>query len=203
MSTLTRSFRRAGALFLTVGLTLAACGSDDDSSGGSAAESTASEPLTISDAYSREPADGQTRGVVYGVVSNPNDTDITVTAATSSASENVELHETLVDDSGSMSMQERSDGFVIPANGEFTFEPGGPHVMLLDIDAATFPTDEVDVTLVFDGADDLSFTAEVRSINGDMDMDMDMDDMDMDDMDHNDGETVEMDMDEMEMDDDG
>ena len=164
------------AVPVVAGLLLAACGSDDDESSGD--ESSGETVLTMTDAWSREPAEGQTSTAVYGVLSNSGDTDVTVVGATSSVTDRVELHEVLEED-GMMRMQEREEGFVVPAGGEFVFEPGGPHVMMLDIDPATYP-DPVDVELTFDGADALSFTAAIRALDGDMD---DMDGMEgMDDM---------------------
>ena len=91
----------------------------------------------------------------------------------------VEIHETLMDDEGTMQMQEREDGFVVAAGATFVLEPGGPHVMMLDIDPADF-VDEVDVTMIFDDGTELTVTAPVRSIDG-MDMDMDHSGDDMDD----------------------
>jgi copper(I)-binding protein len=147
----------------------AACGSD------SATTSTTGEPvvtesaasLSITDAWSRQPAEGQMKTAVYGVVSNTTDADITLVSASTSVTSNVELHETLVADDGTMSMQEVEAGFVVPAGATFTFEPGGPHVMLLDIDPATYPTDSVDMILVGDGGETLAFEAEVRELAAD------------------------------------
>jgi copper(I)-binding protein len=83
----------------------------------------------------------------------------------------VEIHETLMADDGTMSMQEREEGFVIPAGGSFTLEPGGPHVMLLDIDPADI-VDPVTVTMIFDDGTELTVDAEVRTLDMDMEMDM-------------------------------
>lgn len=92
----------------------------------------------------------------------------------------VELHE-VVDIDGLMTMREREDGFVVPANGELTLEPGGLHVMVMGIDADTYPTDAVDVTFEFDSGDPAFVTAVVKAIDPDaMSHDMDMDDSDHD-----------------------
>lgn len=168
----------------------AACGDDDTTEG------STDDAVTIADPWSRQPADGQTATAVYGVVSNPTDTDVRIVSAASPVTGTVELHETLMDDDGVMSMAEVEEGFVVPAGGEFTFEPGGPHVMLLDIDPATYP-ESVEITLTFDEGSPLTFAAEVRAVEDDMDMD-DMDHSDdMDDMDHSDDDMDDMD-DEME-----
>ncbi|MEP1126071.1 MAG: copper chaperone PCu(A)C [Ilumatobacter sp.] len=185
---------------LLAAITLAACGSDSNSTdtgpatSESAVDDASPATLTVSDAWSREPAEGQDVGVVYGTVTNPGDADVRILRATSSVSSDVELHETTVSDSGAMSMREVEEGYVVPAGGQFVFEPGGPHIMLLDIDSATFPTDQVEVTLEIEGDDPVSFSAPVRAIGDDMEgMD------DMEDTDHSDVEdTDHSEMDGME-----
>ncbi|MFN3258564.1 MAG: copper chaperone PCu(A)C [Ilumatobacter sp.] len=176
-------------------------------------EPAASEPddsdtatMSIVDAWSRQPADGQSTSAAYGIVSNPGDVDVTIVSASSPVTDQVELHETLVGDDGTMSMVERAEGFVVPAGGEFVFEPGGPHVMFLGIDSSAYP-DEVEVTLEFDGAAPLTFMAEVRSLDGSMgEMDhgeMDHGEMDHGEMDHDEMDHDEMDHDEMDHDEHG
>jgi copper(I)-binding protein len=174
------SRRRFRVLVFAGGLALAACGSDDVTSTdtGAPAEAAASTAeLSIADPWSRQPAEGQTTGAVYGVVTNDSDEDITAIGASTSVTNTVELHQVTMNDEGQMSMSEKEGGYVIPAGGSFTFEPGGPHIMLLGIDAATYP-DMVDVTLEFDTGATLDFTAEVRMIGAD---DMDTDEMETDD----------------------
>jgi copper(I)-binding protein len=184
---------------------LAACGSDDDASSADSTEQSASADITIADPWSRQPAEGQTTSAVYGAVTNGTDETITAISATASVSDTVELHEVLMNDEGQMSMQEKEGGYEIAAGETFVFEPGGPHIMLLDIDAATYP-DTVDVTLSFDNGATLAFTADVRPIGDAMEEmdDMDdgsMDDGGMDDMD--DGSMDDSEMDDSEMDDSG
>jgi copper(I)-binding protein len=186
---------------------LAACGSDDDgassdtvvettddmATGTTMADDMASDDmaempggeatvgdLAVTDAWARQPADGQTASAAYATITNNGDTDVTLIGGSVPFDATVEIHETLMGDDGSMQMQEREDGFVIPAGGSFTLEPGGPHIMLLDIDPADF-VGEIDVTMIFDDGTELTVTAPVRSIDG-MDMDMDESGDDMDDM---------------------
>jgi copper(I)-binding protein len=186
-------------------LSLAACGSDDDNAGsdtvsesadttmasgdmaddmaddtdGDMAEMAGGEAtvgdISVTDAWVRQPAEGQTASAAYGTITNNGDTDITLIAGSVPFDATVEIHETLMDDTGTMSMQEREDGFVIPAGSTFVLEPGGPHVMMLDIDPADF-VGAVDVTMIFDDGTELTVTAPVRALDG-MDMEMEMDDM--------------------------
>ena len=150
---------------LAFALLLGACGNDSDDGEGAI-------ELTITEAWSRQPAEGQPATAVYGVVSNPTDEDVTIISASSSASDRVELHETMTDEDGVMKMSQVEEGFVVPAGGDFAFEPGGPHIMMLGIEAATYPTDVVEVTLELDNGGSLAFDAEVRSLDGDAMEDM-------------------------------
>jgi copper(I)-binding protein len=143
-------------------LALAACGDDEDAA--PAATAGAGGGIAVSEAWSRQPAEGQAVTAVYGIVTNDTDADVTIVAATSPVTDDVELHETLMGDDGTMTMQQKDGGFVVPAGGEFVFESGGPHIMMFDIDPATYP-DAVDVTLELDDGETVSFTAEVRAID--------------------------------------
>lgn len=124
----------------------------------------------MTDAWSREPADGQTTSAVYGEFSNDSDSDITIIGVTSPTAGVAELHETTMNDDGQMSMSEREGGFVIPAGDSFVFEPGGPHIMILNVNAASYP-DPVEVTVEFDDGSTLAFDAEVRAISDEDEMD--------------------------------
>ncbi|MFV0309168.1 MAG: copper chaperone PCu(A)C [Desertimonas sp.] len=140
---------------------------DDEDDGADGAEA-----LTVSDAWSRQPAEGQSMGVVYATLENEGDETIQLVAASTPVAQSVELHRTEMDDDGQMTMAEEPDGFEIPAGGTLVLEPGGNHLMLMDIDPATFPDDVVEVTLEFDGADPITVEAEVRAIDGSDTMDM-------------------------------
>jgi len=146
---------------------LAACGSDDH-----AGSSATVGDITVTDAWVRQPADGQTASAAYGTITNNGDTDIALVGGSVPFDATFEIHETLMDDEGVMQMKQRLDGFVIAAGATFELEPGGPHVMMLDIDPADF-VDSVDVTLIFDDGTEIVVTAPVRSLDG---MEMDMDD---------------------------
>ena len=182
---------------------LAACGSDDAASSDTAAvmtettqtttaddmasdDTTADDiaeipggeatvgDITVTDAWVRQPADGQTASAAYGTITNNGDSDIALVGGSVPFGATVGIHETLMGDDSVMQMQEREDGFVIAAGGTFKLEPGGPHLMMLDIDSAEF-VDSVDVTLIFDDGTEITVMAPVRSIDG-MDMGGDMTD---------------------------
>ena len=158
---------------------LVACGSDE-------ADSDAGDSVTIEDPWSREPVEGQTTSAVYGIMTNDGGETVRAVAASTPVTDNVELHEVVENDEGQMSMRERDGGYEISAGESITLEPGGFHIMLLDIDPAEYP-DEVDVTVEFEDGSTLDFTAEVREVEG-MDMDHYNGDVDHGDDDHDHGD---------------
>ncbi|HSM65926.1 MAG TPA: copper chaperone PCu(A)C [Ilumatobacteraceae bacterium] len=165
-----RHLRTVLAPAAAVALALSAAACDDDGTG--------SGDVTVTEAWVRQPAEGQTTSAAYGVITNDGDETVTLVGGAVEFDATVEVHETMMDDDGVMMMQEREDGFEIAAGDSFTLEPGGPHVMMLDIDPAEI-VDPVAMTFVFDDGTEVTVDAEVREI-GDMDGMDDMDDMDSD-----------------------
>jgi len=62
-----------------------------------------------------------------------------------------------------MRMQELTDGLPLPAGETVTLQPGGYHVMLLDIAEPLEVGDEIELTLDFEDADDVTITVEVAA----------------------------------------
>ena len=94
----------------------------------------------------------------------------------------------MVDDgSGSMVMQEKDGGFIVPAGGSLTLEPGGYHFMLMGLTAPLVAGDEATFTVTFEDGSTMEFTAPVKDFTGadenynggGMDMDEGHSDMDM------------------------
>lgn len=164
----------------------AGCGADDDDAADAPATTPppATEPVggteadaelpVAHDAWVRMPASGQTVAAGYVTFVNGGDTDLQLAAVRSDLAD-AELHETVADDAGVMRMQERTEGFVVPANGELVLAPGGAHVMLLGVDPLDLAVlDEVELVFEFVDVGELTVTAELRrdtamSGNGDDD----------------------------------
>jgi periplasmic copper chaperone A len=94
---------------------------------------------------------------LYLVVSTGAD-DALVAAATPVAAR-VELHETTMDEAGTMTMHP-ADSFPVAAGEPLTLEPGGRHLMLVDVDRLEVG-DSVEVTLTFAEAGDVTLTVPV------------------------------------------
>jgi len=65
-------------------------------------------------------------------------------------------------DSGGMMTMTPVDRIPVPANGTATLEPGGFHIMLLDLAAPLEVGTTIEVTLTFENAGELVVTADVR-----------------------------------------
>jgi copper(I)-binding protein len=184
-------FRTTALAVAALALVTTACGDDDDGAG--------SSPV-VSDAWVREPAEGATATAAYAVITNDGDEAITLVAASSPLTDQVELHETSMADDGTMSMQEKESGFVIEAGDSLVMEPGGAHVMMLDVDPAEV-AGEIEITYDFDGADPVTVQAAVQPLPAGGDMaEMEHDDSgEMDEMDGDTGDSGDTDgeMDDM------
>lgn len=88
---------------------------------------------------------------VFATITNNTDTDVTLIGGSSDIAPMVEVHEVVMS-GGAMQMQQKQGGIVIAAGSSVTLEPGGLHVMLMNLNKAILDGDEVTVTLDFDGA---------------------------------------------------
>lgn len=125
---------------------------------------TAGESVTITDAWVKTADEGMT--AAFGEIVNTSSSDITLLSASTAAAGMMELHETVDDGTGTMSMQERDGGFSIPAGSSLTLEPGGNHLMLMGLTAPILAGDEVSFTLAFSDGSEFAFTAPAKDYSG-------------------------------------
>ena len=134
----------------------------DQASAATGSATSASCPLTVTDAWVKAADSGMT--AAFGSVANSSGEEATITAASTPAAGMTQLHET-VDVSGTMKMQQ-VDHLHVPASGSLTLEPGGNHIMLMNIPAAIKPGQDVAITLTCEGGGTAQFTAQARTYNG-------------------------------------
>ena len=72
-----------------------------------------------------------------------------------------QVHETMSDASGMTGMQPVA-AVDVPAGGQVKLEPGGYHIMLMDLTKPLAAGDSIQLTLVFQKAGPVVVTAEVR-----------------------------------------
>ena len=159
---ITRRATLAAALLLPLSACTGASG--DAETTGPAPEDGADGGLTLTDPWVKAAEEGMTSS--FGVLRNDTERDLVLTGVLTPASSAVELHETTSDGSGGMSMTEKEGGFELPAGGELVLEPGGHHIMLMDLTAPLLPGDEVELTLQFEDGTEHPFTATVKDFAG-------------------------------------
>jgi copper(I)-binding protein len=156
------------ALFAAV-----ACGDDDDDGDSPTATASPAPAASVGDLdimgpFSRGTLD---RGAVFFTVVNNGEEDDTLIGANIDIAGSTEIHETVMED-GQAQMRP-IEGLDIPAGEETVLEPGGFHVMMLDLPeplevGQTFP-----VELTFEKAGTVEFTVEVVSYSSEDPMDGD------------------------------
>lgn len=135
---------RRAATFVAA-LLLAACGGSGDG-------------IVVSDARVGMPT-GPNAALYFAVQNNTDRVDA-LEGASSEAAASVEIHETTTGDDGTMGMRPVDASLQVPAGGSLTFEPGGLHLMLVDVDRLQVG-DEVQVTLTWQNAGEMTIEAEV------------------------------------------
>ncbi|HTY03857.1 MAG TPA: copper chaperone PCu(A)C [Rhodocyclaceae bacterium] len=122
----------------------------------------AADGITVVDPYVRlAPPNAQATGA-FMVLKNGGDKDVKVIKAENSASKITELHNH-VNDNGVMKMRQ-VPAIDIKAKGEAVLQPGGLHVMLIDLKAPLKEGDKVAITLGFDDGSTKQVEAPVRPI---------------------------------------
>ncbi len=158
----TRTWRRAAAASgaATLLALTAACGGNAKS-----AEATQASTVSIKDPWVKAADTGMT--AAFGTLRNASDSDATVVSASAtSVTKTSELHEMATDDNGQMVMRPKKGGFSLPAGKTHELDPGGDHIMLMDLTKPVRAGDEVKVTLTFADKSSMSFTAPARSFSG-------------------------------------
>lgn len=148
-------------------LALAACGTDAqsaDTSPTATGASSAGESVVLEDGWVKSADSGMS--AAFGELENTGDSDVTVVSVTSPASTAMELHETVENESGQMVMREKADGFTIAAGTSLSLEPGGNHLMLMDLVKPVRAGDEVAFTLTFSDGSTYEFTVPAKDYSG-------------------------------------
>ncbi|MGO1316742.1 MAG: copper chaperone PCu(A)C [Cellulomonadaceae bacterium] len=160
--TTTRTTARLGTLLGAAVLALTGC---------AGADSPVAEELppsrgvvAMSDAWVKAADSGMS--AAFGTLTNAGDTDATVISATTAAATRIELHETVENGAGTMTMREVDGGFHVPAGGSHVLAPGADHIMLMDLTAPLLAGDEVTVTLTLSDGSSIDVTAPVKDYSG-------------------------------------
>lgn len=172
-----RILAAAGLVALLAG-GAAACGDDDDDTSSdttaAAAETTvaeeetttteaAAEEIVIEDVWARTSPMMATTGAAYMQITSPVDDRLLSASVDMSVAMMTQIHETTEadDGSGEMVMQE-VEAIELPAGETVALEPGGYHIMLMELAAPLEVGSEIEITLELEVAGTVTVTAEVR-----------------------------------------
>lgn len=147
------------------GITAAALAACVSVHAGAVQASDAAGKITIEDAWARATIGATANGAAYFTANNAGERADAIVAADSPVAARVELHTHTVED-GMMRMHEVERVEVAP--GEPTkFEPGGLHVMLIDLEAPLMEGETFPLTLEFADAGMVAVDVEVKPVTHD------------------------------------
>lgn len=124
--------------------------------------SAVSDQIVIHDPYVRAVPPGQPNSAVFMQLENQSDSDHVLVHATSPVSKVVELHTHR--DEGGMKKMRRIEKIDIPARAKTSLQPGGLHVMLIDLYDELTLDQKISLTLEFEDGSKIPIIAPVRKI---------------------------------------
>ncbi len=139
-----------GILFLMFVLTAAQC------SGGNAASAP---KISVEDAWARPSAMVAGSGAVYVTLKNTGGDDVLVSAA-SDVAEAVELHQTKME--GDMMKMSPVPNIPVPAGETVKLEPGGKHIMLINLNQELKSGETISITLNFEKSGAMTLDVPVK-----------------------------------------
>ncbi len=142
--------------------------------------------ISLVNGWARASVEGMTNSAAYGLVVNMTGAEDALIGGSTEAAEAVEIHEMVMAAGDVMQMRPIEGGIVVPNSSFATLQPGGLHIMLINLTQPLVAGEMLDLTLTFREAGDVSISipimdaAEMESMGG-MDMggegDMHMGDM--------------------------
>jgi copper(I)-binding protein len=117
--------------------------------------------ITVDEVWVRPSlASGNT--AAYMSITNHTDTPITLTSLTADFAGIAQIHQTVVENDIAH-MQHLENGMRIGAGETLNLQPGGYHVMLMNVQPALNEGETVSLTLTFDNGESMTVEAEVRN----------------------------------------
>lgn len=153
-----------GATALLVGLS--ACGSPSEAASptGGEARTTQADTVRTRNLWVKAVDSGMSAG--FGTLTNTGSSDVVLTSTTSNISSDMELHVTRPHEDGRMVMSPQEGGFLIGPGETLVLEPGGDHIMFMDVQEPVGPGEPVDLTLVFEDGSTTQVTAPAKHFTG-------------------------------------
>ena len=132
-----------------------------------AAAETAADAVAVENVYVREVPPVSQTSAAFMTLKNSGAENHAVVAARSPAAAIVELHTHVMGDDGMHRMRE-VEKVEVPAGGEAVLQPGGLHVMLINLTAPLKAGQQVELTLVYADDSEETVMAEVKTVESTM-----------------------------------
>jgi copper(I)-binding protein len=117
--------------------------------------------ITVSDPFARASAGMAKAGAAFLTLKNAGAADDQLMSASTPVAEHAELHAHIRD--GDVIRMRQIDFIEVPAGQTVSLEPGGLHVMLIDLKAPLQEGQEFPLTLTFATAGDITIDVPVKS----------------------------------------
>jgi copper(I)-binding protein len=153
---------RAVAIVTSLALALAIVGCSPAGSSGGSPTAVAGGPLVVRDAWVRAAPAGGTSAAYMSMTNGRLAADSLVGVSAPDITDSASPHQTSTDASGMTGMT-HTESLAIPAGGTVVLEPGGFHIMLMDLKHDLKAGDRVRFILAFEQAGVLNVDAEVRA----------------------------------------
>ena len=134
------------AIIFMSALTLSAC--------------TSEEGISVHNAWMRPTARGE-NGAVYLILSNHSGESDELVRASSGIAETVEIHESSMVEGTDVMQMNQVTSVPLERGAEVTFEPGGLHIMLFNLNQELTVGENVEVSLHFKGHEDVPVSVSV------------------------------------------
>lgn len=121
------------------------------------------QPIEINDAWVR-PALADGNSAAYMEIVNNTNTPIVLTSVTAESASMIQIHQTVIENEMAQ-MQHMENGLRIAADNSIQLQPGGYHIMLMNLEAELNEGDIITLTLTFDNDENLIVNAPV-SLSG-------------------------------------
>lgn len=118
--------------------------------------------ITVQEAYVREMPPGQPVTAAFMRLHNSGEQAVVLLGASSDSAEQVEIHAHR--HANGMMRMEQIDSVNLPAGGDFIFQPGEHHLMLINMTRPLKEGDSVSLTLEFNQAEPLTIKVPVHNI---------------------------------------
>lgn len=120
------------------------------------------EGIEIENIWARPGSENGVSAVYLTILNGSSEMD-SIVSVSSPVAKMVEIHESFEGDDGMMGMRP-AENLNIPARDVLRLEPGGLHIMLMNLNNQLAEGDEVKISLEFSNAGQMTITAPVQSI---------------------------------------